>query len=96
MSEKEKVNMRIHLDEQKASGMTRMAYCRQHGISYHQFNYHYRRQENLKGSDDFVQLKTPVNKHSAGQIELHLGNGIFFRFDSVVPDVVVKRLLRLC
>lgn len=94
MSEKE--NMQSHLDQQKASGMSRMAYCRQYGLSYHQFNYHYRRQESLKGSDEFVRIKPQVSKHSSGQIELHFGNGIFFRFDSGMPDVVLKRLLRLC
>ncbi|HWR32847.1 MAG TPA: hypothetical protein VN451_04955 [Chitinophagaceae bacterium] len=89
-------NIQQHLDQQRSSGMSRMAYCRDQGISYHQFNYHYRRQDGLKGTEEFVQIKTSVSKPSRGVIELHFGNGTFFRFDSGIPDIVVKRLLRLC
>ena len=89
--------MRSQVEGWKTSGMTQIAYCRQHGIVFSQFNYWVRKlYPVIEPATGFVKIKiktepSPVSKASV--MELVLPGGARLNFYQPVDPDYLKRLL---
>lgn len=63
-----------HLESWRSSGTTQVAYCRQHGLSRHAFQY-WKHQLDNGGRNRFVEIKQSTILGSISHIEILLAEG---------------------
>ena len=83
-----------HLLLQAQSGLSKAGYCKQAGIPYQSFLYHWKKQNALSVSNGFTLLK-PGKSKSKG-VELHLPNGCYFLIPEDCPMNLLQKLMSLC
>ena len=88
-----------HFDAWKISGLTKEAYCTQHGISYRSFVYQHNRMayKRQRSSVSFVEVKPEalaVNHQTAG-LQLMLPNGIRIGITNEVNPALLKTVLTI-
>ena len=87
-----------HVDKLKASGMSRPAYCLEHGLKVHQLAYHFRRLGKGRASNKnvFARVVTaPAGMPVPSRVgaRLMLGGGVALEIDSGVDPVWLARLV---
>jgi len=91
---KSRENYKNHLQLQAQSGLSKAGYCKQAGIPYQSFLYHWKRQNDSSLTSAFTLLK-PSKSKSKG-IELHLPNGCYFVIPEDCPLHLLQKLISLC
>lgn len=84
-----------HLELWKNSGLSKADYCRQQGISYQQFLYHFK-QLKRKASGGFVELPLHTHTRNTSPIEFHLANGNYFVFPAGTDMQSIAALVSKC
>ena len=83
-----------HLVLQVQSGLSKSAYCKQAGIPYQSFLYHWKKQSGSSLSNTFTLLKP--GKSKSKELELHLPNGCYFSIPDDCPMSLLQKLMSLC
>ena len=87
---------RQHISKYRASGQTRAAYCRQHGLKLHRLAYHVGKQSKvgLSGSSfaEVAIADVPVQTGRGGA-RLLVGGGVAVEFDAGTDPAWVARLV---
>jgi len=86
--------MATHIEQWSSSGLSKAAYCKNAGISYHTFNYHFKRKEKNNPEPGFSLIETKPK--ALGRIELHLTNGCYFSLPENCSQMVLEKLIRVC
>jgi len=86
--------MTTHIEQWSSSGLSKAAYCKNTGISYHTFNYHVKRKQKGNPDSGFSLLETKSSV--PGRIELHLPNGCYFSLPADCSLMVLEKLVRIC
>ncbi len=89
---------REHSEAWKSSGLTQVAYCAQHGISYQSFVYQHNRMvyKAQRSSMSFVEAKKEsisLNNQQAAGLQLMLPNGIRIGLTNDVNPALLKTVL---
>jgi len=89
-----KEEMQLHLSAWRASGMSKSAYCKAHGLAYHNFLYHYKRNESASSEVGFTLLSS--KGCGVGKVEFHLPNGSYFLLPADCQVELLQKLVSLC
>lgn len=81
-----------HITRYRASGMTQMAYCEEHGIKKATFAYWLKRQREAQRTESggFVRV-TPSGVDNA--LEIQFVNGVVVRFNTLVDARYIRELI---
>jgi hypothetical protein len=94
MKNSQKESMTLHIEQWSSSGLSKAAYCKNAGISYHTFNYHVRGKEKKTEESGFALIETKATMTS--RIELHLPSGSYFSLPENCSLNVLEKLVRIC
>ena len=86
MKNNQQESMATHIEQWSSSGIFKAAYCKNTGISYHTFNYHFKRNQKRNPESGFTLIETKPKV--TGRIEFHLTNGCYFSLPELSPDIV--------
>jgi hypothetical protein len=86
--------MATHLEQWSSSGLSKAAYCKSTGISYHTFNYHFKRKQKKNPEPGFSLIESKPSVR--GRIELHLTNGCYFSLPENCSLIILEKLIRVC
>ncbi len=89
-----------HVEQWRTSGLTRSAYCQQHGLTVHAFGYWIKRHRTDASADSQALTLVPVkamNQHGAllpSDLILHCPNGSKLHLPSTTPAAWLGALLK--
>jgi hypothetical protein len=86
-------DMATYIEQWPSSGLTKAAYCKEKGITYHRFLYFVKRYEKDSGVTGFTLLEPKVSNES---IKFHLPNGCYFSIPENCSVSTLKKLIQLC
>jgi hypothetical protein len=66
-----------HIKLWESSGISKVAYCKEHSLTYSTFFYHLKRKKRTKAPKKFMELKIKDKEQSPKQdaVEIYLANG---------------------
>ena len=85
-----------HIENWQKSALSQVAYCREHGLKYHQFTYWKKRVQQENGDIAFVPLRLSQNLPAvinSSRIELITPNGYKLELSGNFDQTVVRQLL---
>ena len=89
--------MEQHCADLEQSGLSRKAYCKQAGVSYHALSYwidKFRSESEPKAGAEFSEVLLPSSGSCpAAVIEIEYPDGVKLRFSAQMPASYIKALL---
>jgi transposase len=85
-----------HIKSWRKSGLSQVAYCREHGLKLHQFTYWKKMVQQKDGDIAFVPLRFSQNLPAvinSSRIQLTTPNGYKLELNGFFDQVVVRQLL---
>lgn len=94
--EQKRRRWKAHIESWQKSGLSQLAYCREHGLKPHQFTYWKKRCQRSNTDISFVPLRLSQNLPAVvnpAQIRLTTPNGYKLELCGAIDQSVVRQLL---
>jgi hypothetical protein len=91
---KEKINWSLMIESWESSGLSKQAFCIQHGLTYQSFLYHLKKREQINDSGTFQQVLVG-SSFGPEKIDYFLCDGRCVSFPINTPKEVIRLILSL-